>query len=192
MNGIYEENKPVNQWGDYRPGVVGSVGDVNPAVRLKHSFPDAPLRFERWNTMKPRLGSNVQDGYEKSFDSHGRNAKLEDSKWGYSDGFKIRNGWKFQDLREPDKASEPIMAETAQYSWVNKLVSNYNSQRTGNMFPAPGPYVIQKGDVPRNAGLNVQTLEHVELDYQPPVGYGGSSVGMRTHGAGRDKLGFRL
>ena len=27
MNGIYTENKPVNQWGDFRPGVVGSVGD---------------------------------------------------------------------------------------------------------------------------------------------------------------------
>lgn len=27
MNGIWVDNKPVNQWGDYRPGVVGSVGD---------------------------------------------------------------------------------------------------------------------------------------------------------------------
>ena len=96
-----------------------------------------PLRWERWNTLNPKLGSNVQDGYVKAFPAgaHGRNAKLEDSKWGYSDGFKIQNGWKFQDLREPDKSSEPIMAETAQYSWVNKLVNNYNSQRTGNLFP---------------------------------------------------------
>jgi hypothetical protein len=194
MNGIYIENKPVNQWGDYRPGVVGSVGDVLTGVKLKHSAPDLPLRWERWNTLNPALGSNVQDGYMKSFDSHGRNAKLEDSKWGYSDGFKIQSGWKFQDLREPDKSSEPIMAETAQYSWVNKLVSNYNAQRTGNLFPPPGPYVMQKGDVPRGAGLSVQVLDHVELDYEPPQGYGSRNIGMRTNSTGRgiDKLGYRL
>jgi hypothetical protein len=122
--------------------------------------------------MNPKLGSNVQDGYVKSFDSRGRNAKLEDSKWGYSDGFKIQNGWKFQDLREPDKASEPIMAETAQYSWVNQLVSNYNAQRTGNLFPAPGPYVTQKGDVPRDAGLGVLAMDAVELQASvPSAGY---------------------
>jgi hypothetical protein len=85
------------------------------------------------------------------------------------------NGWKFQDLREPDKASEPIMAETAQYSWVNKLVSNYNAQRTGNLFPAPGPYVLQKGDVPRGPGLNVNVLEHVELEQKTP--YAGHAIG---------------
>jgi len=176
MNGIWTDNKPVNQWGDFRPGVVGSVGDVLPGVRLKQSAPDMEQRWERWNTMNPKLGSNVQDGYKKSFDSRGRNAKLEDSRWGYSDGFKILNGWKFQDLREPDKASEPIMAETAQYSWVNKLVSNYNAQRTGNefpnklgnMFPAPGPYVMQKGDVPRGAGLSVQVMDHVEMEQKTP------------------------
>lgn len=147
------------------------------------------------------LGSNVQDGYKKSFDSRGRNAKLEDSRWGYSDGFKILNGWKFQDLREPDKASEPIMAETAQYSWVNKLVSNYNAQRTGNLFPAPGPYVMQKGDVPRGAGLSVQVMDHVEMEQKVPLGYESSDKGMKTHNVLgriapvavlRDKMGYRL
>ena len=60
------------------------------------------------------------------------------------------------------------MAETAQYSWVNKLVSNYNAQRTGNLFPAPGPYVMQKGDVPRGAGLSVQVMDHVEMEQKTP------------------------
>lgn len=45
--------EPVNQWGDYRPGVVGSVGDVLPGVRLKQSAPDMEQRWERWNTMNP-------------------------------------------------------------------------------------------------------------------------------------------
>lgn len=104
------------------------------------------------------------------------------------------NGWKFQDLREPDKASEPVMAETAQYSWVNKLVSNYNAQRTGNLFPAPGPYVMQKGDVPRGAGLSVNVIDHVELDYKVPPGYAQNprhGFGRLNHGV-KDKLGFNI
>lgn len=91
------------------------------------------------------------------------------------------------------------MAETAQYSWVNQLVNNYNSQRTGNLFPAPGPYVLKKGDVPRGAGLSVKTMEHVEMDYAAPSGYEPkqtmmgkdgpypvpSRVGARTFAGGR-------
>lgn len=120
--------------------------------------------------------------------------ELEDSKWGYSDGFKVLNGWKFQDLREPDKSSEPVMAETAQYSWVNKLVSNYNAQRTGNLFPAPGPYVMQKGDVPRGAGLSVNVIDHVELDYKVPPGYSQNpkSGFGRLNYEPKDKMGYRI
>jgi hypothetical protein len=186
MNGIYVENKPVNQWGDYRPGNVGSVGDVLTGVELKTSTPDMPQRWERWNTLNPELGSRA-----------GTVANLKDSKWGYSDGFKILNGWEFQDLRPSDKSSEPIMAETAQYSWVNKLVSNYNAQRTGNLFPPPGPYVLPPGQVPRGAGLSVQTMEHVEMDYDGPVqmknreSYGGF-IPLKVVGKGVDKMGYAL
>ena len=60
------------------------------------------------------------------------------------------------------------MAETAQYSWVNKLITNHNALRTGNLFPAPGPYVLQKGDVPRGAGLSVQVMDHVEMEQKTP------------------------
>lgn len=55
MNGIWVDNKPVNQWGDYRPGVVGSVGDVLPGVRLKQSAPDMNQRWERWNSKRSLL-----------------------------------------------------------------------------------------------------------------------------------------
>lgn len=187
MNGIYVENKPVNQWGDYRPGNVGSVGDVLTGVELKTSTPDMPQRWERWNTLNPELGSRAG----------GNVAKLQDSKWGYSDGFKVLNGWEFQDLRPSDKSSEPIMAETAQYSWVNKLVTNYNAQRTGNLFPAPGPYILPPGQVPRGAGLSVQTFEHIDMDYNGPVemakreSYGGF-IPNRATGKGVDKMGYGL
>ncbi len=66
------------------------------------------------------------------------------------------------------------------------------------MFPAPGPYVMQKGDVPRGAGLAVQVLDHVELDYEPPSGYGATNTGMKTFAGSRgvparvDKIGYRL
>jgi len=65
--------RPMNRW-DYsriQPGSVGSVGDTNVAVRLKHSSPNMPLRFDKTfsGNRERYLGSNVQNGSQKSFDS---------------------------------------------------------------------------------------------------------------------------
>ena len=49
------------------------------------------------------------------------------------------------------------------------------------MFPAPGPYVMQKGDVPRGAGLSVQVMDHVEMEQKVPHGYGSTNKGMQTN-----------
>ena len=139
MNGIINQRHYKNTE-TISPGVVGSVGDTLCQVRLKHSAPDMPIRWEKWTAGKNEeyLGSNVQDGYSASFSSGGRGPVTLDTEWGYSDGFKIQNGWRMQDISEPDKLVVPQDLSTPQYSWKNKLATNYESKRTGNMFlPAP-------------------------------------------------------
>jgi hypothetical protein len=61
-----DAQRPLNRW-DYdriQPGPVGSVGDVLCTPRFKHSYPDAPLRFDNMFRGKNGvfLGSNVSDG----------------------------------------------------------------------------------------------------------------------------------
>lgn len=166
MNGL-SSDRPHNRW-DYdsiRPGSVGSVGDVVMQVKLKHSAPDLPLRWDGWTYGKNEsfLGSNVQDGDSSGFTSGGRNATVLDTNWGYSDGFKTQRGWKFQDLREPDKLVVPQDVATPQYSWKNKQAVNYEAKRTGNKFmPLPGAFELSVGGVPRGQSMNVQEIGNAE------------------------------
>jgi hypothetical protein len=68
--------RPMNRWNYDRiqPGAVGSVGDVNMQVRLKHSYPNLPLRFDKQFSGKNEvyLGSNVTDGNHINYDSGGK------------------------------------------------------------------------------------------------------------------------
>lgn len=77
--------KPLNRWDHSRiqPGSVGSVGDVNLTPRFKHSMPDLPLRFDPYFRGKNStfLGSNVQNGTQRSYDSGGLPAMTIDSNW---------------------------------------------------------------------------------------------------------------
>lgn len=156
--------KPLNRWDfdSIRPGVVGSVGDVNLQPKLKHSNPDMPLRWEKAfaKQNEPRLGSNVQDGYKKSYDSKGRQAK---STSGYFNlegrRFKTQRGWKWTDLRAPDTFVEPRVTSLGDYQWRNKVAKVYEAKRTGNKFlPLPGAYVLPLGQVPRGGMTPVTVM----------------------------------
>jgi hypothetical protein len=146
--------KPLNRW-DYssiRPGSVGSVGDVNMTPRLKHSHPDMPLRFDRSFSGKNSvfLGSNVQNGTQKSYDSGGGPARTVDSNWGGRRRFQTRHGYIFQDIRTPDDLVVPVLGTTPSYSWRNKVATNFEAKRTGELFlPLPGGYDLSAGQVPR-------------------------------------------
>jgi hypothetical protein len=146
--------KPMNRWANssIRPGVVGSVGDVLLTPKFKHSMPDLPIRYDPYfrGNKESRLGSNVQDGTEKSFDSGGLGPRTIDSNWGGRRKFKVRNGYIFQDMRPPDKYDEPVLGSTPQYSFLNKVATVYNAKRTGeNFLPLPGEYEPKQGQVPR-------------------------------------------
>lgn len=150
--------RPLNRWdhSSIRPGVVGSVGDVNMTPRLKHSHPDMPLRFERSFSGKNEafLGSNVQNGTQKSYDSGGGPARTVDSNWGGRRRFQTRHGYVFQDVRKPDDLVVPVLGETPDYSWRNQVATSYEAKRTGELFlPLPGGYDLAQGQVPRGGAI---------------------------------------
>lgn len=153
-----DQIKPLNRW-DYssiRPGVVGSVGDVHVTPRYKHSSPNLPIRWDPYFSGKNSifLGSNVNNGTVASYDSGGGPARTIDSNWGGRRHFKIRNGWVYQDLRAPDKLVSPVLGETPDYSWHNKIATNYEAKRTGEKFlPLPGPYIPSPGEVTRGGAF---------------------------------------
>lgn len=55
-----------------------------------------------------------------------------------------------QDMRTPDKLTEPLMGSTPDYSWHNKLATCYETKRTGNKFlPLPHGYIPSPGEMTR-------------------------------------------
>jgi hypothetical protein len=150
--------RPLNRWDHSRiqPGSVGSVGDVNLTPRLKHSSPNMPLRFDKsYSGKKERyLGSNVQNGSQKSFESGGGPARTIDSNWGGRRDFKTRQGYIFQDVRAPDTTDEPLLGCTPNYSYRNKVATTIEAKRTGaNFLPLPHGYVPSSNQILRGGNF---------------------------------------
>lgn len=150
--------RPLNRWDHSRiqPGSVGSVGDVNVTPRFKHSMPELPIRFDPYFRGKnaPFLGSNVQNGTQPSYDSGGMPAYTVDSNWGGRRNFKTRHGYIYQDLRAPDKLTQPLLGETPDYSWHNKIAKVYEAKTTGNKFlPLPSGYIPSPGEITRGGAF---------------------------------------
>lgn len=138
-----------------RPGPVGSVGDVIGSIKLKHSMPELPLR---WDKLRTTVGSNVEDGEHASFTSGGKQARVYDSNWQSGRAFKTSHGWVYMDLRAEDRLHEPFMGSGPQYSWRNTVATNYRAQRTGQMFlPLPGGYNPSPGEIERGQIVPVIT-----------------------------------
>lgn len=159
--------KPKNRWNNdwISPGVVGSVGDVNLSIRLKQSTPDLPMRWVGSTVGKKesRLGSNVQDGYKRSYTSGGRGASTIEYDW-YNP---IENDY-FQDLRAPSKTHMEVMGSLPQFSWNNLVQTTMNATAGDpNFATTPGEYGLKSG-VPR--GQSVPRIIATELgDLNPGV-----------------------
>lgn len=138
MEPIYSYRRPLKRT-LISPGVVGSVGDVLGSVRLKQSTPSLPMRFEP--NYEPSRGSNVQDGYSYSFTSGGGPAHTVEEIRHYHPADKTVSGFRYQDLRAPDKSLGPILGSTGRYDWYNRVANIYQAKITGDMFlPLPGPF----------------------------------------------------
>lgn len=142
------------------PGPVGSVGDALLQVRLKHSEPSMPLRWDpTWSGQnEPRLGSNVSDGQYIGATSLGGPPRLLDSNWGFRTDFKYANGWRFTNVQIPDRSIQPVAGSTPDYSWHNKVATLLESRHTGEKFlPLPGPFQLGPGQVPRGGAVPAVT-----------------------------------
>lgn len=182
----FSARRPLNRWDhdSIRPGPVGSVGDVNLQVRYKHSAPDMPLRFDPNFSHQNEifLGSNVQDGQYRSYDSGGGPSAVLDSNWEHR-GFKTSHGWYYQDLRAPDTLHEPETGEIPHYTYNNLVATAYEAFRTGNQFlPVPGGYaqhpgeVTRGGQVPRIVGDERREAESLLTSTSVVQAEGGLSV----------------
>lgn len=191
-----DEIRPLNRWDHARiqPGAVGSVGDVNLAPRLKQSSPDMPLRYDRHFSGKNEvfLGSNVTDGQHINYDSGGAGARTIDSNWGGRRHFKVRHGYIFQDMREPDTSSQPFVAATPQYKWKNQVATVYQAKRTGDQFlPLPGGYlpephqVLRGGTFPRTTDVDPGTTSIGSA----VVGEAPDQMDLRPRGSAHARLG---
>lgn len=152
----FEAKKPpINRWNNdhIMPGNVGSVGDVNVTPRLRNSDPMMPVRFDPHFINSERLGMNVQNGTSSNIWGS-MFPQLVDEQWNVRTGFRTGLGWIHQDLRAPDKLHEPTLGSLPQYSWDNKIATNYNAMRTGNMFlPLPGQYGLGRDQTPRGGQI---------------------------------------
>ena len=132
-----------NHW-TISPGPVGSVGDVNMQVRLKHNMPDAPLRFDKTLSGKnlKYLGSNVQDGAYGS----GGSARTITRKIGIRNAEKTDIGWRKQDVIPVDRTTLPKYAPLGPYTWNNKRAQVFRAKISGDAFlPTPGGYTQTPG-----------------------------------------------
>lgn len=174
MISLDHERKFKNSW-LISPGVVGSVGDVLPVNRIRQSMPEMPVTWDEEfaGDSESYLGANVQDGNSRSFFTGGRNATTYDSNWS-NKKFKTNYGWKFQDLRAPDKLHEPINVGIPQYSYNNRIASIFHSRVTGNNFlPLPNGFSSSTG-IPR--GGMVPTIVSTEQGSVLPL----STFGYQT------------
>lgn len=166
--------RPLNRW-DYdciRPGIVGSVGDVLVSQRLKASAPgDFRWRPEYNGKHESLYGSAITNGTHLSYNSGGGPARCIDSNWGGRRSFRINHGWYYQDLRAPDKRIEPVVGETPQYSWRNKIATVNRAKTTGDLFPIPAGGLISPptGNLTRG-GNYPRVTDVVSADTTPGFG----------------------
>lgn len=167
---------PYKNFQTYTPGPTGTVGVPLTSIKLKHSNPDMPLRWDKTFSGKnsPLHGSNIQNGYSYSFTSGGGPARMDYEANFNRRSFKTDHGWEYQDLRKPDVKHETIMGSTGRYSYNNKIATLYEAKRTGNMFlPLPGAYgpkgLTRGNQVPRVMSSSATSLPLMVSQIKQPV-----------------------
>lgn len=165
----------LNNWDktSIRPGPVGSVGDVNNQVRLKHSAPDLPLRYAKQFSGKneERTGSNVSDGMWYGYTSKGMAARTIEEPLGYRPGFKTAVGWVIEDVRQLDTTREPKLGSLGDFKWQSQIASVKRAKVTGDLFlPLPGGYskALLSG-IPRGSQIPIIRAESEGLGVPLPA-----------------------
>lgn len=142
-------NKPVF----YKAEAVGPIGDVHQIVKLKHSCPEMPLRFEK-TFSTARVGQNVQDGDSPSYNTGAYGAKTVISAFDRPSNVTTSGGFTLQNIIPEDRE---VIADTIalpSYDWENLIAQTYKAQVTGNAFlPLPGGFRPEAGAIPRGGAV---------------------------------------
>lgn len=139
-----------------QPGSVGPVGDVLGAVRLKQSTPDMPMRWDKVFSLEnaPRMGSNVQDGQQVSWETGGGFPEVVSSSFQGGRQFRTNRGYRIENVTEADMMVEPFVSSLGDYTWRNKVATVYQALRTGEQFlPLPGGYQPDPGELMRGGNF---------------------------------------
>lgn len=152
-----EAYRPLNRWDHDRiqPGNVHSVGDSITGIRLKHSFPDLPIRWDPTYSGVVNgelMGDNNCDGYPGlgHFNEGMGEPRVFDSNWPSYREFRTAHGWVYQDLRPEDRYDEPLLQSTPNAKWDNRVAETYRIRRSGfDFLPLPGGYHPSPGQTPR-------------------------------------------
>ena len=157
--------RSTQRWNDYimRPGNVGSVGDVNVNSKLKTSCTDLPRRMDPTfsGNKSLELGSIVQNGSLDDYNG-GLGPRTIDTNWDIPRPvFPICNGWRIQNLQQPDNLVEPWLGELGDYSFRNKIARTFG--RTTGFEELPGGYegygIPRGGQLPRIVDYDLGTSQ---------------------------------
>jgi hypothetical protein len=144
MNHIVVPQPPcVDNFKILSPGLVGSIGDVNMATRMRTSNAAMfPVMFSKDAARLPRLGSELQDGDTLAqVNGGGYPATTLAYKWNVKQSTKTDVGDRWQDLRQNDRYVEPIVVGQNQYDFKNIVAQIEKAKVSGNQFlPLPNGY----------------------------------------------------
>lgn len=125
------------------PGLVGSVGDVNMATRMRTSNAAMfPVMFDVTAARLEKMGSDLQDGDSLTqVNGGGYPASVRDSRWNVKQSRKDDVGDRWQDLRQNDRLVEPIVIGQTQFDFKSMVAQVEQGLATGDRFlPLPGGY----------------------------------------------------
>lgn len=144
MNDIVVRTRVQDNYQITSPGLVGSVGDVNMATRMRTSNAAMfPVMFKNGGRQESRLGSDLTDGDTMDqVNGGGLPARMID-RWTNPalNNTKVDVGDRWQDLRQNSRYVEPIVVGQNQYDFKNLVAQVEQAKVTGNRFlPLPGGY----------------------------------------------------
>ena len=165
-----------------RPGRVGSVGEVQVRTRFRQSCAEMPWSFDPyWSGARAnKLGSNVQDGNTKSYDSQGGPANTNQKGWNGNRSFKHQYGYSIHDVQSADLSTIPIETPQGRVSYNSKVARTRNV-KGGSLFlpmgytatgtPRGGLYPTSTafgGITPASQSYNPEEAPVVNLDPRGP------------------------
>lgn len=135
---LVQNVKPRNVFTEH-PGKVGSVGEVRVRPRFRQSCAEMPWAFDPyWTGKRPtKLGSNVQDGYSKGYNSGGGPASTTEKGWNGNRSFKHQYGYTVHDIRPLDTSRTPIDSPLPKFGWKSK-VARTRYIKAGSQFMPMG------------------------------------------------------